>query len=126
MILPRWLSVSEILRLHEIQIRTYGGQPGIRDEGLLESAVMRPRLKHHYEQTENIVDLAVSYAVAISGNHPFLDGNKRTAFHAMAVFLELHGLPLHAPPDAATEAMLALAAGALSEKELQNWVMRWV
>jgi len=94
--------------------------------GLLESAVMRPQNKHHYEPTESIVDLAVSYAVGISGNHPFLDGNKRTAFHAMAVFLELHGLPLHAPPDEATETMLALAAGSLSENELQNWVTRWV
>jgi death-on-curing protein len=123
---PRWLSVGEVLRLHEIQIQRYGGQPGIRDNGLLESAVMRPQHKHHYQQTESVIELAVTYAVAISGNHPFFDGNKRTAFYAMAVFLELHSLRLSAPEDEATHVMLKLAAGELSEQQLNEWVLRWV
>jgi death-on-curing protein len=126
MIQPRWLSVDEGLRLHDIQILRYGGQPGIRDRGLLESAVLRPRNKHYYEQLEDIIDLAAEYAVAISGNHPFFDGNKRTALHAMAVFLELNGLSLQAPEVEATSAMLRLAADPSSENEMREWLRRWV
>lgn len=124
--IPRWLSVKEVLRLHDIQIRRYGGQPGIRDPGLLESAVLRPRNKHHYDNVEDIVELAADYAVAISGNHPFLDGNKRTAFYAMAVFLELNGLSLKAPEAEATRAMLQLAADASKEKHFREWLQHWV
>lgn len=126
MIQPRWLSLDHVLRLHDIQILKYGGQPGIRDHGLLESAVFRPRNKHSYEHTEDMVDLAAIYAIAISGNHPFFDGNKRTAFYAMAVFLEINGLPLKAPETDASRAILDLAAGNLSENDFREWVRRWV
>jgi death-on-curing protein len=77
---PRWLSVDEVLRLHDIQIRRYGGQPGVRDQGLLESAVLRARNRHHYDAVQDIVELGAAYAVAISANHPFFDGNQRTTF----------------------------------------------
>jgi len=123
---PRWLSVEEILRLHEIQIQRYGGRPGVRDEGLLESAVLRPRNQLHYDPVANVVDLGATYVIALSANHPFFDGNKRTAFYAMAVFLEMNGLPLRASESDATRAMLDLAAGASSPDEFKNWVRRFV
>jgi death-on-curing protein len=80
MIQPRWLTIDEVLRLHEIQILTYGGQAAIRDPGLLEAAVLRPQNKHYYEQVQDIVQWAATYAVAISANHPFFDGDKRRRF----------------------------------------------
>jgi death-on-curing protein len=111
-----------IRRLHALQIDEFGGTAGIRDSGLLESAVMRPRQRYHYGELKTIVDLAVAYAAALSSNHPFVDGNKRVAFHAMLVFLRLHGLALQAAAGEATERMLALAAGRASEAELAAWV----
>ena len=125
MIQPRWLSVDQVLRLHDIQIRRFGGQPGVRDYGLLESAVLRPRNQHHYEGIEDIVHLAATYAIAISANHPFFDGNKRTAFYALAVFLEMHDLPLKAPEHEATRAVMELAAGNWDEAQFRDWVRRW-
>lgn len=118
---PRWLTLEEVRRLHTLQIDEFGGTPGIRDIGLLESAVLRPH-QRYYGERKTIVDLAVAYATALSGNHPFVDGNKRVAFHAMLVFLRLHGLTLKATAGEATERMLALAAGRASETELTAWV----
>jgi death-on-curing protein len=120
MIEPRWLTV--IRRLHALQIDEFGGTPGVRDAGLLESAVLRPRQRYHYGELKTIADLAVAYATALSGNHLFLEGNKRVALHAGLVFLRLHGLMLKATPNEATERMLALAAGRASEAELSAWV----
>jgi death-on-curing protein len=119
---PRWLTVEEVRRLHALQINEFGGTQGIRDAGPLESAVLRPRQRYHYGELKMIVDLAVACAVALSGNHPFLDGNKRVAFHAMLVFLRLHGLALKATPGEATEMMRALASGHASEAESTAWV----
>jgi death-on-curing protein len=114
--------VEEVRRLHGLQIDEFGGTRGIRDAGLLESAVLRPRQRYHYGELTTIVDLAVAYAAALSANHPFIDGNKRAAFHALLVFLRLHGLALKATAAEATEKMLALAAGRASEAELSAWV----
>jgi death on curing protein len=119
---PRWLTKAEILRLHDIQIREFGGPAGVRDEGLLESALARPQQLYHYGGVNDIVSLAVAYAAGISRNHAFIDGNKRTAFYAMIVFLDLHGFELAARQDEAAEKMLAFAAGTLGEEELQQWV----
>jgi death on curing protein len=87
---------------------------------------LRPRNKHYYEGAEDIVELAAAYAVAISGNHPFLNGNKRTAFYAMAVFLHLNSLPLKAPEKEAARAMLELAAETSGEKQFREWLRHWV
>lgn len=122
MIRPRWLSVDEVLRLHDIQIQRYGGNAGIRDAGLLESAVLRPQNKHYCASVEDVVTLAAEYAIGISGNHRFIDGNKRTAFYAMAVFLELNGLPLKATDADATRVMLGLAAKTLDETHFREWL----
>jgi death-on-curing protein len=119
---PLWLTVEDVLRLHAMQIEEFGGSAGIRDPGLLESAVMRPRHRFHYGELKTIVEAAVAYAVALNGNRPFADGNKRVAFHAMLVFLRLHGLILRAPAAEATEMMLGLAASRFSEAEVRAWV----
>jgi death on curing protein len=115
---PRWLSVVEVVRLHEIQIHRYGGQTGIRDPALLESAVSRPKNLYYYERMKDPADLVAAYAFSLCRNHPFIDGNKRTAFFAMAVFLELNGLSLRAPQGEATQVMLSVAAAQLTEIQL--------
>lgn len=93
--------------------------------GLLESAVLRPRMKQHYEATGDLADLAAEYAIAISGNHPFLDGNRRTAFFAMAVFLQLNGAPIWMPESEAAAAMQGLAAGTLTEDRFREILRGW-
>lgn len=119
---PRWLSVAEISRLHRLQIHFFGGSPGTRDAGLLESAAVRPRQRYHYGELAAIPELAAAYAVALSANHPFIDGNKRVAFHSLLVFLRLNGLVLRVQEQEATNQMLALAAGQSSEDSLIKWL----
>src|SRR3712207_6162485 len=122
MIEPRWFSVEDVIRLHAIQLAAFGGRPGIRDHNLLDSAVNRPKQRFYYGELRSLVDIAVAYATALNANHPFVDGNKRVSFHALLVFLRLHGLMLTAPGTEATEIMLALAAGRASEADLRLWV----
>jgi death on curing protein len=119
---PRWLTVDEIIRLHDMQLTTFGGAPGIRDRSLLEAAVMRPRQRYHYGELHTIIDIATAYAVALNANHPFIDGNKRVSFHTLLVFLRLHGLGLNASTDEATKIMLALAAGEAREADIRAWL----
>jgi death-on-curing protein len=119
---PVWLEMEAILALHDRSLALHGGAQGLRDPGLLESALMRPRNRFHYEGVKDIVALAASYALAVSSNHPFADGNKRTAFLSLALFLRLNGMRLAADPVDATRTMFALAAGSLGEKDLAEWV----
>ena len=120
MIEPRWLSVEDVIRLHSMQILEFGGSAGIRDYGLLEGAVMRPRNRYYHGELHTVVDLAVAYASALNANHPFVDGNKRVSFHSLLVFLRLDGLRLEAPPSEATETMRTLAAGRVSEADVST------
>ena len=94
---------------------------GIRDEDLLESALARPRQRHHYEGAD-IISLAASYGYGIARNHPFHDGNKRVAFVVMAVFLELNGYEFTATEEEVVAAMLSLSAGELAEDALDEWI----
>jgi len=110
----RWLSLEEVLVTHERQLGRFGGAPGIRDQGMLESALSRPRNKWEYERAD-IVDLAGAYAFGIARNHPFVDGNKRVAFLTMAAFLRLNGVHFAPSQEAATASTLALAAGEIDE-----------
>jgi death-on-curing protein len=119
---PQWLSVHDIVRLHAMQLSEFGGAVGIRDRNLLEGAVFRPRHRFHYGELCTIVDIAAAYATALNANHPFADGNKRVGFHALLVFLRLHGLMLTAPATEATELMLAVAAGRAQEADLRLWL----
>ncbi|MCW5965500.1 MAG: type II toxin-antitoxin system death-on-curing family toxin [Bryobacterales bacterium] len=117
----RFLALALVRAMHLELITEYGGSSGVRDDGLLESALARP---HHLAAygDPGFVALAASYAYGLSRNHPFIDGNKRVAFVSMAVFLELNGWTLTASQEAATDAMLRLASGALSEALLVQWV----
>jgi death on curing protein len=120
-----WLTVEEVVALHERQLRRFGGPSGIRDPGALESAINRPRNKWEYEGA-GMADLAASYAYGIARNHPFVDGNKRAAFIAMVLFLRKNRIPFAPPQAEATAIILALAAGEVSETSLARWVKdRW-
>lgn len=118
---PVWLDRGIVLRAHAEQLAIFGGGTGIRDEGLLESALARPENKWAYEEVD-LAALAAAYAFGISRNHPFIDGNKRTAFTAMIMFLGLNGLDFVAGIPDATSKMLALASGDLDEDALAVWI----
>lgn len=118
---PNWLAKAFILAAHKHIITETGGSQGIRDEALLESALSRPQNAYHYEQAD-IFDLAATYAEGISSNHPFVDGNKRTAFVAADVFLEKNGYELGTEIENEQETLfLNLADGKVSRAELAQW-----
>ena len=117
---PVWLDIEEVLAIHERQICEFGGSLGLRDRGLLESALDRPRNLANYGHP-SLPDLAAAYAFGLAKNHPFIDGNKRVAFVAAYVFLRLTGLRLVASEAEATEIMLAVAASKLPEIQLAAW-----
>ena len=104
------------------QIREHGGLIGIRDDNALESALARARQRWSYEEDVDLPRLAADYAFGIASNHPFRDGNKRTAFLAAVIFLGLNGLDFVAPEDEVVKKMLALAAGDLDEASLTAWI----
>ena len=118
---PVWLSVEMILDIHAEQLAMFGGPDGLRDLGLLESALARAKNKLVYGQTD-LSTLSASYGFGIAKNHPFVDGNKRTAFAAIIVFLGLNELELCASEAEASVMILALAAGELSEVDLARWI----
>jgi len=115
-----WIAKSVVLAIHEAQLAAHGGHAGIRDEGLLESALARPQNLHAYSEPD-ASDLAAAYAFGISANHPFVDGNKRTAFAVSVTFLRLSGHRLTAPMDERVTTFLRLAAGEIGEHELADW-----
>ncbi len=123
---PFWLDRELILALYDDIVDASGGVRGVRDEGLLASALNRPVNRFHYDACQDPIELAATYAVAISGNHPFVDGNKRVAFVAMGQFLEDNGLVLVADDDDATAMMFALASGAADIDTLVAWLRRVV
>ena len=104
-----------MLRIHDRLIKLDGGAEGLRDSTLLKSALARPKQLHVYSEGSDIIDLAAAYTVGILRNHPFFDGNKRTGFVVGVLFLELNGYLFSATEDAATEAVLELAAGTINE-----------
>jgi len=118
---PEWLSVDILLDVHAEQLALFGGSDGVRDVGLLESALARPVNKFAYGETD-LAPLAAAHAFGIARNHPFLDGNKRVAFASILVFLGLNGWDLDAPPEEATAVMLALAAGEIEEDVFTRWI----
>jgi death-on-curing protein len=103
-------------------LREHGGSPGIRDPGLLESALARPRHKWTYKKKPDLSELAAAYGYGLARNHGFVDGNKRIAFMAMYVFLLINGQELEAPEPEVVSLMLAVAEGTMSEKDLVKWV----
>ena len=119
---PTWLDRIIVQALHADQVLEHGGSLGIRDEGLLESALARPQQKWHYEPTTDLASLAAAYAFGIAKNHPFVDGNKRAALVAAYTFLAINDLELEAPEPEAVTAILGTADGSLSEDELASWI----
>ena len=119
---PRWIDRTVLLAAHLDQIREHGGLLGVRDEGALESALNRARQKWHYEESPDIPTLAAAYGFGFSSNHPFRDGNKRTAFLAICVFLGLNGWTLDSNEEGVVRTMVALASGNLDEHSLAEWI----
>lgn len=118
---PEWLDLAIVLDFHSEQLALFGGADGVRDLGLLESALARPINKFAYGETD-LAALTAAYGFGIARNHAFVDGNKRTALASMIVFLGLNGMDIDAPQDAATAMILSLAAGEITEQALASWI----
>jgi death-on-curing protein len=118
---PRWLDTNIVLDVHAEQLALFGGADGVRDLGLLESALARPVNKFSYGETD-LAALAAAYAFGLAKNHPFIDGNKRAAFASIIVFLGLNGFDFDVPSEQATVIIMALAAGEVSEDSLARWI----
>ena len=119
---PRWISKKALLLLHEESLSEFGGARGLRDEGLLESALARPRNTHAYNPAATLAELAASYCYGVAKNHAFVDGNKRAAFLCVGLFLAINGYRLTASQVDAIQIMLGVAAGTVSERELALWI----
>lgn len=117
---PKWITKAVVLAAHDEQLAEHGGQEGLRDEGLLESAIARPENKYSYGET-NIFELAAAYAFGLAKNHPFLDGNKRVSLVVSVGFFLLNGFRVTAEEAAKLPIWLSLAEGKLDESELAAW-----
>jgi death on curing protein len=118
---PRWLDLNIILDVHAEQLALFGGADGIRDLGILESALARPVNKFAYGETD-LATLAAAYAFGLARNHAFVDGNKRASFASIIVFLGLNGIDFDVPSEQATAIIISLAAGEVSEESLSRWI----
>lgn len=118
---PFWLTRQIVIAIHDEQLAIHGGASGLRDEGMLESALDRPKNKWSYENAD-LAELAAAYAFAIARNHPFVDGNKRTALVVTLTFLLVNGLAVTAPREDRYFIFYDLAAGKLSEDEFARWL----
>lgn len=122
-----WIEKALALALHDRQLAEHGGSSGVRDESLLDSALARPQQLHAYgNPLPDIADIAASLAFGIARNHPFIDGNKRTAHVCYRVFLALNGAELDANDEDKYVAMLGLAEGSLKENEFAAWLRQHI
>lgn len=120
---PIWVSHELVIAIHNRQLSEHGGQPGLRDEGLLLSALARPQQRWCYgNPPPDLCALAASYAFGLAKNHPFLDGNKRTAFVVYRLFLKWNGVEMHADKVDRYLQMLSLAAGDHDEESFADWL----
>lgn len=119
---PRWLNLGIVKGLHLHGIAAAGGATGIRDEGLLQSAIDRPRNLYAYDDDPSIARLAATYCTGIIRNHPFIDGNKPTGILASAVFLDLNGYAFRPDEAQAANIVLALAARGIDESAFADWI----
>jgi death-on-curing protein len=117
---PVRLDATDALAIHDRQLAEHGGGTGVRDPGMLESALGRPINRWAYGEDDRCA-LAAAYAFGVARNHPFIDGNKRTAWVVARLFLALNGVAIAFSPEDAIDTVLALAAGELSEEELADW-----
>jgi death-on-curing protein len=120
---PAWLTVEAVLAIHEQLVAECGGDAGVRNLGLLDSALAAPR--HHYTYGErDIFVLAAAYAYGITRNHPFIDGNKRTAFLAAYTFLGINGWELNAPEEQVVQMVVGLSDRSVSPEAFAEWLTR--
>ena len=119
---PRWIGVLETLAIHSRLLSIHGGVPGLRDRGLLESALVRPRQHAACGTRPSIPEMAALYTAGIVRNHPFVDGNKRVGFLIGGLFLEINGFEFYAEEADSTQAVFGLASGALTEFHYTEWM----
>jgi death-on-curing protein len=123
---PKWVTYDQVVAIHSRQLRRFGGAPGLRDDGMLRSALERPVNKWQYEQADldasDLATLAAAYAFGLAKNHAFVDGNKRAAFMTMVVFLRKNDVRFAPDQAHATAIMISLAAGEVSEQSLARWI----
>ena len=119
---PVWIDERDALALHDRLLALDGGAAGVRNVGLLQSALARPQQLYVYGDAPDTLDMAAAYTVGIVRNHPFVDGNKRTAFVVGVLFLELNGHRFTAYEEDATKAVLGLAAGTIDEASFTRWL----
>jgi len=119
---PNWIDKRALLLLHEESLAMFGGARGLRDEGLLDSALARPLNQYLHNNSSDLAELAAAYGYGIVKNHAFMDGNKRAAFLAVGLFLAINGKSLRAEQVDAIRIVLALAAGSLDEAGLAVWI----
>lgn len=117
-----WVLTEAVLAIHRRQIKEHGGDDGVRDIGLLESALARPKNTNAYEPDSDIARLAAAYGFGTAKNHPFIDGNKRTALVVTRTFLAINGVEIDANPDEKYLTFLGLAEGTVSEDDLADWI----
>lgn len=122
---PRWILESVVLKLYEQQMKEHGGEYGIRDIGLLQSALNHPKNLWHYNKID-LHNLAAGYAARICANLPFIDGNKRVAFVVMRLFLKLNRKDIDASPQDKVKTFMLLADGQISENELSEWILNHI
>jgi death-on-curing protein len=118
---PEWVTMPVVLAIHDEQLAVHGGSSGLRDTALLESALGRPQNKWAYEKAE-LPELAAADGYGVARNHPFVDGNKRTALLVMYTFLGVNGVDFIVPEADAAAMILSLAAGEVSEESLARWI----
>ena len=122
---PIWINLRVIKATHDRQINEHGGLPGLRDEGLLLSALSRPENAFYYSDPKpDVTELAAAYGFELAKNHPFNDANKRTAFIAMRLFISLNGYDLVASPEDKYKTIIRVAASNISEDELEKWIRK--
>ena len=119
---PVWIETRDVLAIHDRLLAVHGGAVGLRDQGLLESGLGRPRQHHAYAASPDIAEMAALYTAGVVRNHPFVDGNKRTGFVVGVLFLELNGHRFTASEEDATQAVLGLAAGTIDEASFTRWL----
>lgn len=120
--LPVWIDERAVVAIHGRLLAIHGGKTGMRDQGLLQSALARPQQHHAYAESPDILEMAALYTAGIICNHPFADGNKRTGFVTGVLFLELNGFDFKASEEDATQAVMSLAAGTLDESGYTAWL----
>ncbi len=122
MIEPIWVTEKLVMLVHDMLLAEHGGLSGVRDAGLLESALAKPQQLYRYEPESSLFELATAYSFGLAKNHPFVDGNKRIAFTVSAVFLDLNGKTLNAPEAEVVVFYEGLAGGKVAEVVLALWL----